>query len=117
VVERIASLPNEEHVDLILVAGDVFDAQMVSDRTIPFPGSSMRPEPLRVLRGMFGDGGADVLGGLLAADTGALHQVLCGQPAFPLGGCLDQAAAKGKIPEGGFRGVAAFHGVLTCLKS
>lgn len=34
VVERIASLANEEHVDLILVAGDVFDAQMVSDRTI-----------------------------------------------------------------------------------
>lgn len=34
VVERIASRANEEHVDLILVAGDVFDAQMVSDRTI-----------------------------------------------------------------------------------
>lgn len=34
VVERIASLATEERVDLILVAGDVFDAQMVSDRTI-----------------------------------------------------------------------------------
>ena len=34
VVERIANLATEERVDLILVAGDVFDAQMVSDRTI-----------------------------------------------------------------------------------
>ena len=41
---------------------------------------SMRPEPLRVLRGMVGDGGAHVLGGLLAADTEALHQVLCDSP-------------------------------------
>lgn len=77
----------------------------------------MRPEPLRVLRGMFGDGGADVFGGLLAADTGALHQVLCGQPTFPPGDRLDQAVSKGKIPADGFGGIAAFHGVLTCLKS
>lgn len=77
---------------------------------------SMRPEPLRVLRGMVGDGGADVLGGLLAADTEALHQVL-GQPAFPPGGRLDQAVTKGKIPANGFGGGTAFHGVLTCLKS
>ena len=77
----------------------------------------MRPEPLRVLRGMFGDGGVDVLGGLLAADTEALHQVLCGQPAFPPGYGLDQTIANGKIPEDGFGGGAAFHGVLTCLKS
>ncbi len=40
----------------------------------------MRPEPLRVLRGMVGDGGAHVLGGLLAADTEALHQVLSESP-------------------------------------
>lgn len=34
VVERIAELAVKEQVDFVLVAGDVFDAQMVSDRTI-----------------------------------------------------------------------------------
>ncbi|MEQ3636467.1 DNA repair exonuclease [Alcanivorax sp.] len=34
VIERIANLAAEEAVDAVLVAGDVFDAQMVSDRTI-----------------------------------------------------------------------------------
>ncbi len=34
VIERIADLATEEAVDAVLVAGDVFDAQMVSDRTI-----------------------------------------------------------------------------------
>lgn len=34
VVERIAQLAVEEQVDVVLVAGDVFDAQMVSERTI-----------------------------------------------------------------------------------
>lgn len=34
VVERIAQLAVEERVDVVLVAGDVFDAQMVSERTI-----------------------------------------------------------------------------------
>lgn len=33
-VERIATLAAQEHVDAVLVAGDVFDAQTVSDRTI-----------------------------------------------------------------------------------
>ncbi|MEH6387237.1 metallophosphoesterase family protein [Pseudomonas profundi] len=33
-VERIARLANEQGVDAVLVAGDVFDAQTVSDRTI-----------------------------------------------------------------------------------
>ncbi|HEY8385604.1 MAG TPA: DNA repair exonuclease [Porticoccaceae bacterium] len=33
-VERIASLATAENVDAVLVAGDVFDAQTVSDRTI-----------------------------------------------------------------------------------
>ncbi|WP_300348624.1 DNA repair exonuclease [uncultured Alcanivorax sp.] len=34
VIERIAGLATEETVDAVLVAGDVFDAQTVSDRTI-----------------------------------------------------------------------------------
>lgn len=34
VVERIAQLATQEQVDIVLVAGDIFDAQMVSDRTI-----------------------------------------------------------------------------------
>lgn len=34
VVERIAELATREQVDAVLVAGDVFDAQMVSERTI-----------------------------------------------------------------------------------
>jgi len=34
VVEKIAELATREHVDAVLVAGDVFDAQTVSDRTI-----------------------------------------------------------------------------------
>ncbi len=34
VVERIAALAARERVDAVLVAGDVFDAQAVSDRTI-----------------------------------------------------------------------------------
>ncbi|TXI26907.1 MAG: DNA repair exonuclease [Aquipseudomonas alcaligenes] len=34
VIERIAELAVKEQVDFVLVAGDVFDAQMVSDRTI-----------------------------------------------------------------------------------
>ncbi len=34
VIERIANLAAEEAVDAVLVAGDVFEAQMVSDRTI-----------------------------------------------------------------------------------
>lgn len=34
VVERIAQLAVDERVDVVLVAGDVFDAQMVSERTI-----------------------------------------------------------------------------------
>jgi DNA repair exonuclease SbcCD nuclease subunit len=33
-VERLAQLANEHQVDAVLVAGDVFDAQTVSDRTI-----------------------------------------------------------------------------------
>ncbi len=33
-VERIAALATEERVDLVVVAGDVFDAQTVTDRTI-----------------------------------------------------------------------------------
>lgn len=33
-VERLAALANAERVDAVLVAGDVFDAQTVSDRTI-----------------------------------------------------------------------------------
>ncbi|WP_276808285.1 exonuclease SbcCD subunit D [Castellaniella defragrans] len=33
-IERIAALAAREHVDAVLVAGDVFDAQTVSDRTI-----------------------------------------------------------------------------------
>lgn len=33
-VERIAALANDEKVDAVLVAGDVFDAQTVSERTI-----------------------------------------------------------------------------------
>lgn len=33
-VERVAELANREDVDAVLVAGDVFDAQTVSDRTI-----------------------------------------------------------------------------------
>src|SRR5690606_34732335 len=33
-VERIARLASEQGVDAVLVAGDVFDAQTVSDRTI-----------------------------------------------------------------------------------
>ncbi len=33
-VERIAALANTEQVDLVIVAGDVFDAQTVTDRTI-----------------------------------------------------------------------------------
>jgi DNA repair exonuclease SbcCD nuclease subunit len=33
-VERLACLANEQRVDLILVAGDVFDAQGVADKTI-----------------------------------------------------------------------------------
>ena len=34
VIERIAGMANDEAVDAVLVAGDVFDAQTVSDRTI-----------------------------------------------------------------------------------
>ena len=34
-VERIAELATREQVQAVLVAGDVFDAQTVSDRTIP----------------------------------------------------------------------------------
>ena len=34
VIERIADLASEEAVDAVLVAGDVFEAQTVSDRTI-----------------------------------------------------------------------------------
>lgn len=34
VVSRIAELANSQGVDLVLVAGDVFDAQGVSDRTV-----------------------------------------------------------------------------------
>jgi len=34
VVEKIAELATREHVDAVLVAGDVFDAQTVADRTI-----------------------------------------------------------------------------------
>lgn len=34
VIERLATLAAEQHVDAVLVAGDVFDAQTVSDRTI-----------------------------------------------------------------------------------
>ncbi|HRF71220.1 MAG TPA: DNA repair exonuclease [Accumulibacter sp.] len=33
-VERLANLANEQRVDLVLVAGDIFDAQAVADRTI-----------------------------------------------------------------------------------
>ena len=33
-IERIAALATAEQVDAVLVAGDVFDAQTVSDRTI-----------------------------------------------------------------------------------
>ncbi|MEY4754479.1 MAG: hypothetical protein RJA44_2154, partial [Pseudomonadota bacterium] len=33
-VERLARLATEQRVDAVLVAGDVFDAQTVSDRTI-----------------------------------------------------------------------------------
>jgi len=72
---------------------------------------------LKVLRGMLGDVGVDVFGGLLAADTKALDQVLCGQSTLPPSNRFDQAVAKGEIPADGFRGVAAFYGVLTCLKS
>ena len=72
---------------------------------------------LAVIVNEFGDVGVDVLGGLLTADTKTLHQVLSGQPTFPPGDRLDQTVAKGKIPANGFGGGAAFHGVLTCLKS
>lgn len=34
VVERLARLASEHHIDAILVAGDVFDAQTVSERTV-----------------------------------------------------------------------------------
>lgn len=33
-VERLASLADEQHVDLVLVPGDIFDAQGVADKTI-----------------------------------------------------------------------------------
>ena len=33
-VERLAQLANEHRVDAVLLAGDVFNAQTVSDRTI-----------------------------------------------------------------------------------
>lgn len=42
VIERIAALAREEAVDAVLVAGDVFDAQTVSDRTIRRLFNAMR---------------------------------------------------------------------------
>ncbi|MCE7509574.1 metallophosphoesterase [Alcanivorax balearicus MACL04] len=43
VIERIADLASEEAVDAVLVAGDVFDAQTVSDRTIRRLFNAMSP--------------------------------------------------------------------------
>gem|GEM_PF-6415502 len=63
---------------------------------------------LKVLRGMLGDVGVDVFGGLLAADTKALDQVLCGQSTLPPSNRFDQAVAKGEIPADGFRGLLRF---------
>lgn len=33
-VERLAALATEQRVDLVLVAGDVFDAQGIADKTV-----------------------------------------------------------------------------------
>ena len=52
-VERLAALAAEEQVDAVLVAGDIFDAQTLSERTLhrTFQALSAYPGPWLMLPG------------------------------------------------------------------
>lgn len=71
----------------------------------------------KVFGRMFVDVGVDVLGGLLAANAEALHQMPCGQPAFLPGNGLDQTIAKCQIPTDLLDVLLAFHAPSMCLNT
>ncbi|MNH39396.1 hypothetical protein D3C79_1005600 [compost metagenome] len=68
----------------------------------------------KVFRRMLADVGIDVLGGLLAADAKALHQVARGQAALPPGHGFDQAIAKCQVPADLVYLLSTFHGPSMC---